>query len=87
MLKSGEAVRLIDVREPHEHAAARIDGAELIPMRSIPQSVAALRDDSRIVVFCQHGIRSLQVVNWLRRQGVARCQSLRGGLANWGQAT
>jgi len=85
-LDSGEKLLLIDVREPEEFQMARIAGAELIPMRSIPaalQQVEAKADAGALIVFCHHGVRSLQVVNWLREQGVAECQSMSGGIDLW----
>ena len=85
-LDSDERLTLIDVREPVEFQTARIAGAELIPMRTIPaqlQRLEAAADDSTLVVFCHHGVRSLNVVNWLREQGVASCQSMAGGIDRW----
>jgi rhodanese-related sulfurtransferase len=83
-LDAGEAVRLIDVREPVEHQAARIEGAELIPMRTVPDRLADLEGEQRpVIVFCHHGVRSLRVVSWLREQGVANCTSLRRGIDGW----
>ncbi|HEX4134302.1 MAG TPA: rhodanese-like domain-containing protein [Bryobacteraceae bacterium] len=84
-LRKGEMpLRLIDVREPEEHAVCHIEGAALIPMQSIPEHVNELdRSDTRIVVFCHHGVRSLSVVHWLRRQGVENCQSMAGGIDLW----
>ena len=82
--KGGAALRLIDVREPEEHAICHIEGAELIPMRTVPEHLHDLdRDDARIVVFCHHGMRSLNVVDWLRKQGVENCQSMAGGIDLW----
>jgi rhodanese-related sulfurtransferase len=34
-------------------------------------------------VFCHHGVRSLNVVHWLREQGVEACQSMAGGIHRW----
>jgi rhodanese-related sulfurtransferase len=83
-LDSGEAVRMLDVREPFEHQQASIQGAELIPMRAVPQSLDKLRTgDGLLVVFCHHGMRSLQIVEWLRRQGVENCTSMAGGINRW----
>jgi rhodanese-related sulfurtransferase len=83
-LKIGVPLRLIDVREPEEHALCHIDDARLIPMRNIPQHLSELDDDGPpIVVFCHHGVRSLSVVDWLRRQGVDNCQSMAGGIDLW----
>ncbi|HVP45682.1 MAG TPA: rhodanese-like domain-containing protein [Bryobacteraceae bacterium] len=83
-LDTGEKLRLIDVREMFEFQQARIEGAELIPMRSVPQNLASLETEERpIIVFCHHGMRSLQVVGWLREQGVANCTSMAGGIDRW----
>ena len=80
-LRAGEALRLIDVREPREFALCRIEGAESIPMRSIPKELAALRGkagEGALVFYCHHGSRSLQIVTWLRQQGLTACQSIGG---------
>jgi adenylyltransferase/sulfurtransferase len=84
LIDRGAPVRLIDVREPAEHDICRIGGARLIPMRSIPEHLNELDSaDSPIVVFCHHGIRSLSVVDWLRRQGLDNCRSMAGGIDLW----
>lgn len=85
-IDAGEALVLIDVREPEEFAITRIEGATLIPMRSIPASVQQLEAkaaEATLVVFCHHGVRSLNVVHWLREQGVPTCQSMAGGIDAW----
>ena len=84
LLKGDVPVRLIDVREPQEHAVCHIEGARLIPMNTVPQRLQELDDDgARLIVFCHHGMRSLSVVDWLRRQGVDNCQSMAGGIDLW----
>lgn len=85
-MDSGDRVVLIDVREPEEHRAAHIDGARLIPMRTVPanlQTIEGLSYEADVVVFCHHGVRSLQVVHWLREQGVANASSMAGGIDRW----
>ena len=83
-MDEGVVVRLIDVREPEEHAICRIADARLIPMRSIPQHLQELDDyGPLLIVFCHHGVRSLSVVDWLRRQGVENCRSMAGGIDLW----
>jgi len=77
---------LIDVREPEEFAVTRIEGTTLIPMRDIPASLQQLEakaGEATLIVFCHHGIRSLNVAHWLREQGVAACQSMAGGIDAW----
>jgi len=82
----GEKLHLIDVREPAEFQLARIEGAELIPMRTVPAQLPKLEglaDEGTLVVYCHHGVRSLNVVSWLREQGVEACQSMAGGIDRW----
>jgi rhodanese-related sulfurtransferase len=85
-LDEGEALQLIDVREPHEYQVCHIANSELIPMNTVPaalQQIEKKSDDGVLIVFCHHGMRSLSVVNWLRQQGVAECQSMAGGIECW----
>ena len=86
---AGESLHLIDCREPHEFQLARIEGAELIPMRGIPAELAALTTRSQqgtLIVYCHHGVRSMWVVQWLREQGIEACQSMSGGIDAWSLA-
>jgi rhodanese-related sulfurtransferase len=81
----GKAV-LIDVREPVEFATARIEGSHLVPMQTVPaelQRLESLADGADLFVLCHHGVRSLQVVYWLRQQGVENCYSVTGGIDRW----
>ena len=82
--QAGAQYRLIDVREPHEVQIAKIAESEDIPMRSIPGALGELESDDRpLIVLCHHGERSLQVVCWLREQGIENCRSLSGGIEQW----
>src|SRR3954452_15957661 len=85
-LDAGEKLALIDVREPFEHKLAKIEGADLIPMQTVPDHLAAVHEKAAaapLVVICHHGVRSLNVVQWLRRQGVENCWSMAGGIDLW----
>jgi rhodanese-related sulfurtransferase len=85
-LDAGEPVVLIDVRRQEEFDLARISEARLIPMDTVPQELSrleALAEERTLIVYCHHGVRSLQVVNWLRGQGVENCVSMSGGIEAW----
>ena len=74
------------MREPWEFQLCRLPGAELVPMQSVPASLPhleAIADDKLLIVYCHHGVRSLNVVAWLRRQGLENCVSLAGGIERW----
>jgi adenylyltransferase/sulfurtransferase len=82
-LDRGEAFLLVDVREPHEHALCRIEGARLVPQGSVPANLALFEEAEDVVVYCHHGIRSLNVAAWLCAQGVERVRSMAGGIERW----
>jgi rhodanese-related sulfurtransferase len=82
-LDSGEPLLLVDVREPWEHQTAHIEGARLIPLREIPAHVDDIQGAGEIVVFCHHGIRSMDAAAWLQSQGVAGARSMTGGIDRW----
>jgi rhodanese-related sulfurtransferase len=85
-LDSGEALLLLDVREPLEYATSSLPSAELIPMNTVPgrlREIEGFAGSGLVVVYCHHGTRSLSVVHWLREQGVENCQSMEGGIERW----
>lgn len=82
-LDAGEKIVLVDVREPWEYQQCRIDGAMLIPMGTVPSNLQKLDTDEPVVCYCHHGMRSLDVANWLRQQGVSDAKSLAGGIDRW----
>ncbi len=84
---------VIDVREPWEVQTASIapDGFTLvhIPMGEIPQKIAGLQEtygtDHPIACLCHHGMRSLQVANFLTQNGFTAVVNLQGGIHAWSQ--
>jgi rhodanese-related sulfurtransferase len=82
-LDRGEKMLLVDVREPHEYAICRIEGAVLIPMGMIPSNLQKLDTDEDVICFCHHGMRSMDVANWLHAQGVKSAKSMAGGIDRW----
>ncbi len=86
-LLAKDEIHLLDCREQIEWDVARIDNSVLIPMSRITdegEQLETLRDRP-LVVHCHHGVRSLQVVNWLRQKGFANAQSMVGGIEQWSQ--
>jgi rhodanese-related sulfurtransferase len=82
-LDRGEKLLLVDVREPHEYALCQIEGAVLIPMGTIPANLQRFVTDEDVICFCHQGMRSLDVANWLRAQGVKSAKSMAGGIDRW----
>ncbi len=80
-----EGATVIDVREPMEYRAGHVPGAELMPMRSVPEKVGDLPTDRPVYVICESGNRSLQATDYLRGQGL-EAYSVAGGTGVWGRA-
>ena len=74
---------LVDVREGWEVDLCKIDGARHVPMGTIPGAIASLPADSPIVVYCHHGVRSMQVASFLEHQGCTQVFNLKGGIDAW----
>jgi sulfur-carrier protein adenylyltransferase/sulfurtransferase len=84
-LGGADAPALLDVREPWEHAIAALPEARLVPMEELPHRLGELEPEREVVVYCHHGIRSAEVVLWLRAQGIPAV-NLRGGIDAWALA-
>ncbi|MCP4166901.1 MAG: rhodanese-like domain-containing protein [Chloroflexi bacterium] len=75
---------LIDVREPEEHAQARIRGSVLIPMSELRQRLREIPRDREVIFYCRSGNRSGQVVEYLSDQlGYENVINLAGGIIAW----
>jgi len=74
---------LIDVREPHEHAMAHIEGARLIPLATLMEHIDSLPTDREILVHCKMGMRSARAVEMLMDRGFTRVKNVLGGMDAW----
>ena len=80
--KNKETV-LIDVREHFELTICRIEGALHIPMDEITERHKSLPREAPLIVFCHHGMRSLNVVQYLEAKGFENALNLAGGIHAW----
>ena len=62
------------------YAHCHLENALHIPMGTIPANLQKLDTDEDVICYCHHGMRSLDVANWLRGQGVASAKSMAGGI-------
>ncbi|MDO8542922.1 MAG: molybdopterin-synthase adenylyltransferase MoeB [Opitutaceae bacterium] len=79
------ATMLVDVREPYELDICRIEGAEHIPMRQIPERLDALPRDKHLLILCHAGGRSRRVTEFLRARGFTAVSNVAGGIDAWAQ--
>jgi adenylyltransferase/sulfurtransferase len=74
---------VVDVREPHEHAIAHLEGARLIPLGELPTRLGELDGHAEIVTLCHHGMRSMKALEILKGAGFGKVRSLQGGIDAW----
>jgi adenylyltransferase/sulfurtransferase len=85
-LQRGEDLLLLDVRQVREWNASKIAGATLVPLHELDKRVEAELADWKarpIVVYCHHGVRSINGTAILRRHGFTDAHSLAGGIDAW----
>ena len=84
-LQSAAPPRLLDVREPEEHAYCALPGSRLLPVSELIERLDELQDwrDEEIVVYCHHGVRSAHAIAYLRQAGFGRLWNLSGGIDRW----
>ena len=82
-LDKGDKLVLLDVREEWEYALAKLNDSILIPLATIPQSLARLNRESEIIAICHHGMRSADATNFLLQQGFPNVKNLVGGIDAW----
>jgi adenylyltransferase/sulfurtransferase len=76
-------IQVLDVREPYEYQIARIEGARLFPLSTLPQRMAELDPNQSYYIHCHSGGRSLTTVQMLRERGFKHLKSIKGGITAW----
>lgn len=84
-LEAGEALHLIDVREPHELAISQLPDADLIPLGQLAARMHELDSAEEIVLFCKVGTRSVRALEVLASAGFRKIKNLDGGINAWAE--
>jgi rhodanese-related sulfurtransferase len=74
---------VVDVREPNEFAAVRLDDVLLLPMSSFAARFEELPRDRPLLVMCAAGSRSAAATAHLLRNGYTDVTSVAGGITEW----
>jgi rhodanese-related sulfurtransferase len=83
-LDEGEDTQIIDVREPDEYEAARLENSKLIPLGQIVDRQSEIDPARETLVHCQGGRRSAEAIEALQRAGFqGRLVNLKGGITAW----
>ncbi|MEQ8841436.1 MAG: NTP transferase domain-containing protein [Acidimicrobiales bacterium] len=83
--KLDEGAPVFDVREDDEWEEAHIDGATLVPLGTVTDSVERFPSGRPVYVICAKGGRSARAVEFLRSQGVDAV-NVAGGMGAWIEA-
>ena len=81
LTKDGNTI--IDVREKWELDICKIEGAVNMPMSSITETYSELDPELSYSIYCHHGMRSMQVANFLLSKGFQSLFNLQGGIDAW----
>ncbi len=83
-LRSGKALCLVDVREPHELQISHLSAATRnIPLGQLAMRTAELNPQDEIVLICKAGVRSTRALHILLGAGFTRLHNLQGGMNAW----
>ena len=77
------SIVLIDVREPQEHVAERIDGALLFPLSTFDPSAVPSPEGREVVFHCGSGKRSAMAVAQCLKRGFIHTAHMAGGIQAW----
>jgi sulfur-carrier protein adenylyltransferase/sulfurtransferase len=80
---------LLDIREPHEHAEAHLEGDVLVPPVEVAERIDELAPDTsqRLILYCRSGARSARAANLLKEQlGYDNVANVEGGILAWQEA-
>jgi rhodanese-related sulfurtransferase len=75
--------RLVDVREPVEHAEEHIMGAKLIPLSQLEKRASEIDRNSPLVLMCRSGKRGGEALKKLQALGFTDVRNLEGGILAW----
>lgn len=82
LLKAGDKVEVIDVREEFEVATGKIPGAVHIPIGSIELRMGELDKSKAYIFVCHSGARSAAVTRFLEGHGF-NATNMNGGMIEW----
>ncbi len=85
MIKAEKDFVLIDVREPDEVAAGKIDALDYksIPSGLLPFKIKAFKTNKHIVIYCKKGGRAALATKLVQDLGYTNVYNLKGGIMGW----
>lgn len=83
-LDQGDDIQIVDVREAHELAVAKMPGTIHIPLGQVLSRMSEIDPNRETVVHCKMGGRSAKAIEVLKRAGfTGSLTNLTGGITAW----
>jgi len=86
-LDNGEEINIIDIREPHEYAIAKLPNSKVIPLGQVVRRMEEIDPKNDTVFVCKVGTRSVYAIKALQDAGFGgRLLNLKNGVAAWAES-
>jgi adenylyltransferase/sulfurtransferase len=82
-MDAGDALTIVDVRNPEEFQICRIAGSQLLPLPELGSRFQELDPEKEIILHCRSGVRSAKAQQFLQKQGFQHTLNLKGGILEW----
>lgn len=83
-LELGEPLVLVDVRERWECDIVSLPGARYIPLNELGyRAQDEIDPEEEVILYCHHGVRSMEAALLLWELGYEHVKSLAGGIERW----
>ena len=79
-------IKVVDIREPNEYAAAHISGVMFLPLSELQLRLDELNPEQPYYFHCRSGGRSMKLVQFLKQNGYKNVKSVAGGIHAWADA-
>ncbi|MBL4594401.1 MAG: molybdopterin-synthase adenylyltransferase MoeB [Flavobacteriales bacterium] len=81
---ASEDFQIVDVREEWEQPRVDKENVIIAPLDELEEFVGKISKDKKVVVICQHGIRSIAAIRYLKKEyNFDNLINLQGGIVNW----
>lgn len=82
MLQRGDAVEIIDVRQPEEYREAHVEPSRLVPLSELTARTGELDSSRTLLTLCRSGRRSDIAAHQLAAKGF-NVRNIEGGIIAW----
>lgn len=83
LIAADSEVAILDVRESFEIEKGKIEGSRKVDQELGNEIVRSWPRERQIIVYCEHGERSIKATQYLKQQGFENIRSLKGGYVAW----